>query len=118
MTVLPCLLLFLLVPGSDELDLLNAQREKIGLPAFVEDPELAEIAAERLAANLKRGDWRHNRLGGRMVGRFKPARVEGCGKVTSSTRWYTCFWRSRKHKFAGAARVKVGNRYWQLLLLR
>ena len=106
------------VVAEGELELINKQRSRHNLYALLEDPELTTLAHERLQANIKRGRWDHYRVNGRMIGRFRPARVEGCGKVSSSSRWYTCFWNTKKYKHAGAARAKVGNRYWQLLLLR
>lgn len=105
-------------PATGGLSLLNSQRARNGLYPFIEDPELMALAAERLAANVARGNWQHNIRNGQFVGRFHPAKKEGCGNTYSPNRVFTCEWESRQYRYAGFAMQKVGNRYWQLLLLR
>ena len=104
--------------SAGSLGVLNRQRADRGLHALQEDAVLMELAAERLAANVRRGQWQHNIRNGRFVGRFRPARAEGCGNTYSPNRVYVCSMYSRQYKHAGFAMAKVGNRYWQLLLLR
>ena len=104
--------------GGHAMRLVNRARARLGLPALKLDVELQELAEERLQANVDRGDWRHNIRRGKLVGRFFPARAEGCGCTTDSARWGTCYVETRKHTKAGAAVRKVGNQYWQLLLVR
>ena len=111
-----CLLSSMVV--ADELDLLNAQRAKRGLHALIRAPVLEVIAEERLQMNVERGHWGHFRKNGRLFGRFKPAIAEGCGCTTSPDKWHTCFRNTKRFERAGAAMQKVGDRFWQILLLR
>jgi len=100
------------------IEILNRQRAQRELYPLKADPVLMEIAQERLEANVRRGNWQHNIRNGQFVGRFRPARAEGCGNTYSPNRWYTCDWDTSRYRRAGVAMTKVGNRYWQLLLLR
>lgn len=100
------------------INLLNRTRFALGLDPLELDPQLQEIAEDRLAANVNRGDWRHHKRRGRLVGRFFPARAEGVGVTDTNKRWVTCYSMTTKHRFAGCAITKVGDRYWQLLLVR
>ena len=119
-------LLFLaatIIPGvvsadDADLDMVNARRIKFGLPVLMLDIEMQRIADIRMQINIDRGHWGHYRRFGRLLGPFKPARAEGVGYATSPERWSTCFSLTRKYTRAGAARKKVGNKYWQILILR
>ena len=105
-------------PLNFAFNLLNNTRKKLGLYPLEHDPELTEIAEERLETNVNRGSWRHHKKNGKLLGRFFPAKAEGCGCTTTDERWFTCYLKTRNHKHAGCAISKVGNKYWQLLLVR
>lgn len=119
-------LLFLaatIIPGvvsadDADLDMVNARRIKFGLPVLMLDIEMQRIADIRMQINIDRGHWGHHRRFGRLLGPFKPARAEGVGCTSDPEKWCTCFAMTRKYTKAGAARKKVGDKYWQILVLR
>ena len=101
-----------------DLEILNTHRIRIGLPVLQLDVDLQRIADIRMQINIDRGHWGHHRRFGRLLGPFKPARAEGVGCTSDPEKWCTCFAMTRKYTKAGAARKKVGDKYWQILVLR
>lgn len=105
------------LPG---INILNKVRARVNLGRLVVDPELQACAEIRLMDNLKRGSWGHNMRAGRFLGRT-PKGVgwsEGCGVTTDPNGWSTCKTYSKTATRAGAAVARVGDRYWQLLLVK
>ena len=101
-----------------DLEILNTHRIRIGLPVLQLDVDLQRIADIRMQINIDRGHWGHHRRFGRLLGPFKPASAEGGGCPSDPEKWCTCFAMTRKYTKAGAARKKVGDKYWQILVLR
>ena len=73
---------------------------------------LMQVAQRRLAENIRLGRSGH-------FGNFAPARAEGCGNVTDTNHWYTCWMETRQHRRAGTAQGRLANgRVFQVLVLR
>ena len=109
-------------PAGDSaaLNICNIGRLARGLIPYRLDAELQKCAEKRLADNVARGRWGHNRKKGRFLGPV-PDGVdwkEGVGYTTDIDEWSTCVQFDRGATTAGAAMHRVGSQIWQLLLVR
>ncbi len=108
-TLLLSLLLGCLLIGTaqaaDALDVLNWKRRQVGLYPLIHDPKLSALAEAKCKARAKRGLTGH--LGGEI------GRAEGTGwnsrNDPKGLHFKTCYWHTRRYRYAGVSAV-VGRR--------
>jgi len=100
--------------AADALRVLNYKRRQVGLYPLRYDPQLFALAERKNQTRARRG--RHGHLGGSIGGRF-----EGVGwdsrRDPRGLRYNTCYWNTRKARYAGASVVVGrGGTYYELNL--
>lgn len=98
------------VATFDTLDEVNQLRAQRGLPPFVRDDTLMQVAAQRAqqCANMGRGAVHPG-------GSFAPARYEGVG---NGHQFLTCYLYSQAGQYAGAATIDRNGQRYHVLLIR
>ena len=102
--------------GADVLHNVNVRRSYLGLPPFIHDPRLTQLAERESNIQASRGRMGH------YSGCPSPARGAGVGYTSyrdpTGRRFQSCYAATRKYRYAGASAVvgRNGRTYYTLML--
>ena len=109
----------------EAIEILNRQRAGSGLPPYVKDEGLTNIARRRLRFNVRRGSWTHylangspvfRDTDGKMVG-YGTGNGEGCGTSHRRNRVNCCYASDPGSRRAGIAGRLVNGQWWWLIVV-